>query len=69
MERHTDEICAQPGLDPLAFREANEVGDGDLGAAGQVFRGNVPGEMPERMEDASTPLLEALRGTLPDGRL
>jgi len=69
LERHTDEICAELGLDPLAFRKANVVGDGDLGATGQVFRGNVLGDMLERMEEASTPLLEGLKGTLPDGRL
>ncbi|MDF2230983.1 xanthine dehydrogenase family protein molybdopterin-binding subunit [Albimonas sp. CAU 1670] len=71
LERHTDEICARLGLDPLEFRRANVLGDGDLGATGQVFRGDVLGPMLERMEAASAPArrLEARAGLLPDGRL
>lgn len=50
LERHTDEICATIGMDRQAFRRLNVLGDGDLGATGQVFRGDVLGPMLERME-------------------
>lgn len=49
LERHTDEICAAIGMDPLTFRRRNVLGDGDLGATGQVFEGNVLGPMLDRM--------------------
>ena len=49
LERHTDEICAAIGMDPLTFRRKNVLGDGDLGATGQVFEGNVLGPMLDRM--------------------
>ncbi|HEX7922382.1 MAG TPA: xanthine dehydrogenase family protein, partial [Bradyrhizobium sp.] len=58
LERHTDEIAARIGMDPLAFRRRNVLGDKDLGATGQVFEGNVLGPMLERMDtlrDAATP--------------
>ena len=57
LERHTDNICAAIGMDPLAFRKRNVVGDGSLGSTGQVFRGDVLKPMLERMEAlaASTP--------------
>ena len=41
LERHTDEICAAIGMDPMEFRRRNVVGEGDLGATGQVFEGDV----------------------------
>jgi CO/xanthine dehydrogenase Mo-binding subunit len=41
LERHTDEICAVIGLDPLEFRRRNVLGDQDLGSTGQVFEGDV----------------------------
>jgi len=49
LERHTDEICAAIGMDPLAFRRRNVLGDGDLGATGQIFEGDVLGPMLDRM--------------------
>ncbi|WP_022728856.1 xanthine dehydrogenase family protein molybdopterin-binding subunit [Fodinicurvata sediminis] len=50
LERHTDEICAAIGMDPLEFRRRNVLGDGDLGATGQVFQGDVLGPLLARME-------------------
>jgi CO/xanthine dehydrogenase Mo-binding subunit len=50
LERHTDEIAARIGMDPLAFRRRNVLGDGDLGATGQKFEGDVLGPMLERMD-------------------
>ena len=50
LERHTDEICAAIGMDRDAFRHLNVLGDGDLGATGQVFRGEVLRPMLEKME-------------------
>ncbi len=67
LERHTDEIAARIGMDPLAFRRRNVLGDGDLGATGQVFEGDVLGPMLDRMDTmrdaAATPPGRA------DGRL
>ena len=39
LERHTDEICAALGMDPLEFRRRNVLGDGDLGSTGPGLRG------------------------------
>src|SRR5450631_617915 len=50
LERHTDEIAARIDMDPLAFRRRNVLGDGDLGATGQRFEGDVLGPMLERMD-------------------
>ncbi|GKQ49657.1 xanthine dehydrogenase family protein molybdopterin-binding subunit [Bradyrhizobium sp. Ce-3] len=50
LERHTDEIAARIGMDSLAFRRRNVLGDKDLGATGQMFEGNVLGPMLERMD-------------------
>lgn len=50
LERHTDEIAAQLGIDPLAFRRRNVLGHGDLGATGQIFEGDVLGPMLDRMD-------------------
>jgi CO/xanthine dehydrogenase Mo-binding subunit len=50
LERHTDEIAARIGMDPLAFRRRNVLGDGDLGATGQRFEGDVLGPMLDRMD-------------------
>ncbi|MCL6706300.1 xanthine dehydrogenase family protein molybdopterin-binding subunit [Pseudomonas sp. R2.Fl] len=50
LERHTDEICERLGLDPIAFRKRNVIGDGDPGATGQVFEGDVLKPMLERMD-------------------
>ncbi|WP_456668860.1 xanthine dehydrogenase family protein molybdopterin-binding subunit [Bradyrhizobium sp. USDA 3240] len=58
LERHTDEIAARIGMDPLAFRRRNVLGDKDLGATGQAFEGDVLGPMLERMDtlrDAAAP--------------
>jgi CO/xanthine dehydrogenase Mo-binding subunit len=67
LERHSDEICAAIGMDPLEFRRRNVLGDGDIGATGQVFEGEVLRPMLERMEalKASVPS----RASLADGRL
>ncbi|MCP3370631.1 xanthine dehydrogenase family protein molybdopterin-binding subunit [Bradyrhizobium cajani] len=67
LERHTDEIAARIGMDPLAFRRLNVLGDGDLGATGQVFEADVLRPMLDRMDtlrDSAAPP-PALR----DGRL
>ncbi|UGY15480.1 xanthine dehydrogenase family protein molybdopterin-binding subunit [Bradyrhizobium septentrionale] len=67
LERHTDEIAERIGMDPLAFRRRNVLGDGDLGATGQVFEGDVLGPMLHRMDtlrDAAAP-----PRALADGRL
>src|SRR5262249_29359902 len=49
LERHTDEICAAIGMDPLEFRRRNVLGDNDLGSTGQVFAGDVLKPMLDRM--------------------
>jgi CO/xanthine dehydrogenase Mo-binding subunit len=54
LERHTDEICAAIGMDPLAFRRRNVLGDKDIGATGQVFEGDVLGPMLDRMAELRT---------------
>src|ERR1700744_65293 len=51
LERHTDEICAAIGMDPLEFRRRNLLGNNDLGATGQVFEGDVLKPMLERMSE------------------
>jgi CO/xanthine dehydrogenase Mo-binding subunit len=50
LERHTDEISAAIGMDPLEFRRRNVLGDGDLGATGQVFEAEVLRPMLDRMQ-------------------
>ena len=55
---------ARIGMDPLAFRRRNVLGDGDLGATGQVFEGDVLGPMLDRMDtmrDAAATPPEAWR--------
>ena len=54
LERHTDEICAAIGMDPLEFRRKNVLGDQDIGSTGQVFEGNVLGPMLDRMAELRT---------------
>jgi CO/xanthine dehydrogenase Mo-binding subunit len=49
LERHTDEICAAIGMDPLEFRRRNVLGNNDLGSTGQVFEGDVLKPMLDRM--------------------
>ena len=51
LERHTDEICDAIGMEPLAFRRSNVIGDGSLGSTGQKFDGDVLGPMLERMSE------------------
>jgi len=51
LERHTNEICKAIDMDPIEFRRRNVIGDGDLGATGQVFEGDVLRPMLERMVD------------------
>jgi len=63
LERHTDEIAAKIGMDPLLFRRRNVLGNGDLGATGQVFEGDVLGPMLDRMDTMREPPARA------DGRL
>lgn len=60
LERHTDNICAAIGMDPLEFRRRNVLGDRDIGATGQVFDGDVLGPMLDRMA--------AFRDRVPDRR-
>ena len=54
LERHTDEICAAINMDPIEFRKRHVVGDGALGATGQIFEGDVLRPMLERMEDLNS---------------
>ncbi|WP_448955299.1 xanthine dehydrogenase family protein molybdopterin-binding subunit [Labrys neptuniae] len=70
LERHTDEICAAIGMDPLAFRRRNVLGDRDLGATGQVFEGDVLGPMLDRMAQLrqGKPSKKALAGSRFYGR-
>lgn len=70
LERHTDEICKAIGMDPLQFRRRNVIGDGDIGATGQIFDGNVLGPMLDRMEDLrrSQPSKRPLAGNRLYGR-
>ena len=49
LERHTDEIAERIGMDPFAFPRCNVLGDGDRGATGQMFEGDVLGPMLDRM--------------------
>ena len=60
LERHTDEICAAIGMDPLEFRRRNVLGDQDLGSTGQVFEGDVLQPMLAKMA--------ALRDAKPSGQ-
>lgn len=64
LERHTDEICAAIDMNPIAFRLRNVLGDGDLGATGQVFDGNVLKPMLEKMK-----AWQPRSSTVADGRL
>jgi CO/xanthine dehydrogenase Mo-binding subunit len=50
LERHTDNLAAALGLDPLEFRKRNVLGDGDIGATGQKFEGDVLAPMLARMD-------------------
>lgn len=70
LERHTDEICASIGMDPLEFRRRNVLGDQDIGATGQVFEGDVLGPMLERMSELreALPSKRHLAGTRLYGR-
>ncbi|MDD9720574.1 xanthine dehydrogenase family protein molybdopterin-binding subunit [Sulfitobacter sp. PR48] len=67
LERHTDEICAAIGMDPFEFRRRNVIGDGDIGATGQTFQGDVLAPMLDRMVDKYP--VERRSGRLRDGRL
>jgi CO/xanthine dehydrogenase Mo-binding subunit len=51
LERHTDEICAAIGMDPLEFRRRNVLGHNDLGSTGQMFEGDVLKPMLDRMSE------------------
>lgn len=51
LERHTDNISAAIGMDPMEFRRRNVLGDGSIGATGQVFRGDVLRPMLDQMAD------------------
>jgi len=70
LERHTDEICAAIGIDPLAFRRRAVLADGDLGSTGQVFEGDVLGPMLDRMAAlrAAKPSKRRMAGTRLYGR-
>jgi CO/xanthine dehydrogenase Mo-binding subunit len=60
LERHTDDICAAIGMDPIDFRRNNVLGDGSLGSTGQKFEGDVLGPMLDRMS--------AIKAAVPDKR-
>jgi CO/xanthine dehydrogenase Mo-binding subunit len=70
LERHTDEICAAIGMDPLAFRRRAVLGDQDIGSTGQVFEGDVLGPMLDRMAElrAAKPSKRPRAGTRLYGR-
>ncbi|GGC57641.1 xanthine dehydrogenase family protein molybdopterin-binding subunit [Chelatococcus reniformis] len=70
LERHTDEICEAIGMDPLEFRRRNVLGDGNLGATGQIFEGDVLGPMLDRMAGlrAARPSKQAQAGDRLYGR-
>jgi CO/xanthine dehydrogenase Mo-binding subunit len=70
LERHTDEICAAIGMEPLEFRRRNVLGNKDLGSTGQVFEGDVLGPMLDRMSElrAAKPSKRALAGERLYGR-
>ncbi|MFC6760704.1 xanthine dehydrogenase family protein molybdopterin-binding subunit [Sulfitobacter porphyrae] len=54
-------------MDPFEFRRRNVIGDGDIGATGQIFQGDVLAPMLDRMVDKYP--VERRSGRLPDGRL
>jgi CO/xanthine dehydrogenase Mo-binding subunit len=51
LERHTDDICQQLGLDPHEFRTRNVLRDGSLGSTGQQFEGNVHHELLDMIDE------------------
>jgi CO/xanthine dehydrogenase Mo-binding subunit len=65
LERHTDEIAERIGMDALAFRRRNVLGNGDCGATGQRFEGDVLGPMLDRMNTMRPAAQPCKRG---DGR-
>jgi CO/xanthine dehydrogenase Mo-binding subunit len=67
LERHTDEISAAIGMDPLEFRRRNVLGNEDIGATGQVFESEVLRPMLERMEVLKAG--QPSKAPLTDGRL
>ncbi|GLR83502.1 xanthine dehydrogenase family protein molybdopterin-binding subunit [Bradyrhizobium iriomotense] len=67
LERHTDEIAARIGMDPLLFRRRNVLGDKDLGATGQVFEADVLRAMLDRMDTLRDAVVPPPART--DGRL
>ncbi len=70
LERHTDEICAAIGMEPLEFRRRNVLGNKDIGSTGQVFEGNVLKPMLDRMNElrAAKPSKRPLAGERLYGR-
>jgi CO/xanthine dehydrogenase Mo-binding subunit len=70
LERHTDEICAAIGMDPLEFRRRNVLGDQDIGSTGQVFEDDVLLPMLNRMSElrAAKPSRKHLAGNRLYGR-
>lgn len=60
LERHTDNIARAIGMHPLELRRRAVLGDGDIGATGQVFQGDVLRPMLDRMA--------AFRDRTPDQR-
>jgi len=67
LERHTDEIAAAIGVDPLEFRRRAVLGDQDLGATGQIFHGEVLRPMLDKMAELRGPRRNDTK--LADGRL
>jgi CO/xanthine dehydrogenase Mo-binding subunit len=70
LERHTDEVCAAIGMDPLAFRRRNVLGNKDIGSTGQAFDGDVLKPMLDRMSElrAAKPSKRHLAGERLYGR-
>ena len=51
LERHTDEICAAIGMDPLEFRRRNVLGDNDSARPDRCSRATYSGPMLDRMSE------------------
>lgn len=67
LERHSDEIADALGMDRIAFRRRNVIGDQDIGATGQVFEGDVLRPMLDRMDALRT--RSGSKARMADGRL
>ena len=66
LECHTDEICRAIDMDPIEFRKRNVLGDSDIGATGQKFKGDVLKPM---LDKALSSYGSHKKNVLCDGRL